>query len=87
MAKFNHRIGKGNGPRKAWDALRNEETLQAAKLAAWYDYHNRSDVLNKIEITPESVATLADVIRRKLDNHAIRSLDQHIQDETTETFI
>lgn len=87
MAKFNHRIGKGNGPRKAWDALRNTEELQAHKLAAWYDYHNKSEVLNKIEITPESVATLADVIRRKLDNHAIRSLDQHIQDETTETFI
>ena len=88
MAKFNHRIGRGNGPRKAWDALRNEEKLQAHKLAAWYDYHNRSDVLNKIEITAESVATLADVIRRKLDNHAIRSLDQHIQDgRTNEVFI
>jgi len=88
MAKFNHRIGRGNGPRKAWDALRNTDKLEAHKLAAWYDYHNKSEVLNKIEITPESVATLADVIRRKLDNHAIRSLDQHIQDgRTNEVFI
>ena len=87
MAKFNHRIGRGNGPRKAWDALRDTDTLEAHKLAAWYDYHNRSDVLNKIEITPESVATLADVIRRKLDNHPIRSLDQHIQDGRNEVFI
>ncbi len=88
MAKFNHRIGKGNGPRKAWDALRNTEELQAHKLAAWYDYHNKGEILNKIEITAESVATLADVIRRKLDNHAIRSLDQHIQDgRTNEVFI
>ena len=88
MAKFNHRIGRGNGPRKAWDALRNTEELQAHKLAAWYDYHNKGEILNKIEITAESVATLADVIRRKLDNHAIRSLDQHIQDgRTNEVFI
>ena len=88
MAKFNHRIGKGNGPRKAWDALRNTDKLEAHKLAAWYDYHNKGEILNKIEITPESVATLADVIRRKLDNHAIRSLDQHIQSgRTNEVFI
>ena len=87
MAKFNHRVGKSNGPRKAWDALRDADKLEAHKLAAWYDYHNRSDVLNKIEITPQSVATLADVIRRKLDNHPIRSLDQHIQDGRNEVFI
>ena len=77
MAKFNHRIGRARGPRKAWVRMGND--LEVAKLAAWNDYHNAgTGRLNKIEITPESVDTLATVIRRKIENIPIRSLDSHL---------
>jgi hypothetical protein len=74
MAKFNHRIGKSKGPRKAWQRM--GDNLEVAKLAAWNDYHNSgTGRLNKIEITPESVDTLATVIRRKIESTPVRSLD------------
>jgi len=74
MAKFNHRIGRARGPRKAWERMGND--LEVAKLAAWHDYHNSgTGRLNKIEITPESIDTLATVIRRKIENTPVRSLD------------
>ena len=74
MAKFNHRIGKSKGPRKAWERM--GDNLEVAKLAAWNDYHNSgTGRLNKIEITPESIDTLATVIRRKIESTPVRSLD------------
>ena len=77
MGKFNHRIGRARGPRKAWERMGND--LEVAKVAAWNDYHNSgAGRLNKIEITPESVDTLATVIRRKIENTPIRSLDAFI---------
>jgi hypothetical protein len=79
MAKFNHRIGCSRGPRKAWERMGSSEGLEVAKVAAWNDYHNAgAGRLNKIEITPESVDTLAMVIRRKIENTPIRSLDTHL---------
>ena len=89
MAKFNHRIGRARGPRKAWERMGSSEGLEVSKVAAWNDYHNAgTGRLNKIEITPESVDTLATVIRRKIENTPIRSLDQHIQSgQTNEVFI
>ena len=74
LGKFNHRIGRARGPRKAWQRMGND--LEVAKLAAWNDYHNAgTGRLNKIEITPESIDTLATVIRRKIENTPVRSLD------------
>ena len=79
MAKFNHRIGRARGPRKAWERMGSSDGLEVAKVAAWNDYHNAgTGRLNKIEITPESVDTLATVIRRKIENTPIRSLDAHL---------
>ena len=79
MAKFNHRIGKARGPRKPWQRMGSSEGLEVAKVAAWNDYHNSgTGRLNKIEITPESVDTLATVIRRKIESLPIRSLDAFI---------
>ena len=80
MAKFNHRIGRSRGPRKAWERMGSSDGwLEVAKVAAWNDYHNAgTGRLNKIEITPESVDTLATVIRRKIENTPIRSLDAFI---------
>ena len=79
MAKFNYRIGRSRGPRKAWERMGSSEGLEVSKVAAWNQYHNAgTGRLNKIEITAESVATLADVIRRKIENTVIRSLDLHI---------
>ena len=86
MAKFNHRIGCSRGARKAWERIGSD--FEIAKVAAWNDYHNAgAGRLNKIEITAESVATLADVIRRKIENTVIRSLDLHITPERNEVFI
>ena len=77
LGKFNHRIGRARGPRKAWERMGND--LEVAKLAAWNDYHNAgTGRLNKIEITPESIDTLATVIRRKIENTPVRSLDAFI---------
>jgi len=74
MAKFNHRIGRSRGPRKAWERMGSD--LEVSKLAAWNDYHNSgTGRLNKIEITPESIDTLATVIRRKIESTPVRSLD------------
>jgi hypothetical protein len=79
MAKFNHRIGRSRGPRKAWERMGSSEGLEIAKVALWNDYHNAgTGRLNKIEITPESVDTLATVIRKKVENTPIRSLDAFI---------
>ena len=80
MAKFNHRIGRARGPRKAWERMGSSDgCLEVAKVAAWNDYHNSgTGRLNKIEITPESIDTLATVIRRKIENTPIRSLDTHL---------
>ena len=80
MAKFNHRIGCSRGPRKAWERMGGSDGwLEVSKVAAWNDYHNAgTGRLNKIEITPESVDTLATVIRRKVENTPIRSLDAFI---------
>ena len=79
MAKFNHRIGCSRGPRKAWERMGTSEGLEVSKVAAWNNYHNAgAGRLNKIEITPESVDTLATVIRRKIENTPIRSLDAHL---------
>lgn len=80
MAKFNHRIGRARGPRKAWERMGSSDgCLEVAKVAAWNDYHNSgTGRLNKIEITPESIDTLATVIRRKIENTPIRSLDTFI---------
>lgn len=79
MAKFNNRIGRSRGPRKAWERMGSSEGFEVAKVAAWNDYHNAGEGrLNKIEITPESVDTLAAVIRRKIENTPIRSLDAHL---------
>ena len=86
MAKFNHRIGCSRGARKAWERIGPD--FEVAKAAAWNDYHNAgAGRLNKIEITAESVATLADVIRRKIENTVIRSLDLHITPERNEVFL
>ena len=86
MAKFNHRIGCSRGARKAWERIGSD--FEIAKVAAWNDYHNAgAGRLNKIEITAESVATLAHVIRRKIENTVIRSLDLHITPERNEVFI
>ena len=79
MAKFNHRIGRARGPRKAWERMGTSEGIEVAKVAAWHDYHNSgAGRLNKIEITPESIDTLATVIRKKIENTPIRSLDAFI---------
>ena len=79
MAKFNHRIGRARGPRKAWERMGTSEGIEVAKVAAWNDYHNSgTGRLNKIEITAESVDTLAAVIRKKIENTPIRSLDAFI---------
>ena len=79
MAKFNHRIGRARGPRKAWERMGSSEGLEVSKVALWNDYHNSgTGRLNKIEITPESIDTLATVIRKKIENTPIRSLDAFI---------
>ena len=76
LGRFNHRVGKYNGSRKPWVGLSGEgDTLQAEKVAAWQAHNSRPDVLNKFEITNESVIALANAIHRRLEAQPIRTLD------------
>lgn len=82
LGKFNHRVGRSNGHRKPWISLLADkdwgtegEELQSAKVAAWAKHNARPDVLNKFEITTNSVAALADAVHRRLEAQPLRTLD------------
>lgn len=76
LGKFNHRVGRSNGPRKPWvNLIGDSDSLESAKVAAWQEYNARADVLNKFEITTNSVAQLADAVHRRLASQPIRTLD------------
>ena len=77
LAKFNRKVGKSNGHRKPWQNMvgLTDDTLETAKVAAWQAHNSRPDVLNKFEITTESVAALSDFILKRLKSQPIRSLD------------
>ena len=76
LAKFNRKVGKSNGHRKPWQNMIGlENTLETAKVAAWQAHNSRPDVLNKFEITTESVAALSGFILKRLKSQPIRSLD------------
>ena len=76
LGRFNHRVGKFNGSRKPWVGLSGEgDTLQAEKVAAWQAHNSRPDVLNKFEISNESVIALANAVHRRIEAQPIRTLD------------
>tara|TARA_R110000744_G_scaffold121733_1_gene226507 strand:+ start:275 stop:1060 length:786 start_codon:yes stop_codon:yes gene_type:complete len=76
LGRFNHRVGKYNGSRKPWVGMVGEgETLQAEKVAAWQAHNSRPDVLNKFEISNESVDALANAVHRRIEVQPIRTLD------------
>ena len=78
LGRFNHRVGKFNGSRKPWVGLSGEgETLQAEKVAAWQEHNARPDVLNKFEISNESVIALANAVHRRIEAQPIRTLDTY----------
>ena len=76
LGHFSRRVGKFNGNRKPWIGLVGDnDTLQAEKVAAWQAHNSRPDVLNKFEITNESVIALANAVHRRLEAQPIRTLD------------
>ena len=76
LGRFNHRVGKFNGNRQPWVGIVGEnETLQAEKVAAWQAHNARPDVLNKFEISTQSVIALTDAIHRRIEAQPIRTLD------------
>lgn len=78
LGRFNHRVGKFNGSRKPWVGLSGEgDTLQTEKVAAWQAYNSRPDVLNKFEISNESVIALANAVHRRIEAQPIRTLDTY----------
>ena len=59
-----------------WVGLSGEgDTLQAEKVAAWQAHNSRPDVLNKFEISNESVIALANAVHRRIEAQPIRTLD------------
>ena len=83
LGKFNHRVGAGNGPRTKWagrEIVSYEGTeITTAKHIAWQKRQNSMKVLNKFEITQESIATLASFIHNRLKNIPFRSLDNIVE--------
>ena len=82
LGRFNHRVGRANGNRQPWIGLSGEgDTLQAEKVAAWQAHNARPDVLNKFEISNESVIALANAVHRRIEAQPIRTLDtfQHLE--------
>ena len=76
LGRFNHRVGRANGNRQPWVGLSGEgDTLQAEKVAAWQAHNSRPDVLNKFEISNESVIALANAVHRRIEAQPIRTLD------------
>jgi len=78
LGRFNHRVGRANGNRQPWIGLSGEgDTLQAEKVAAWQAHNARPDVLNKFEISNESVIALANAVHRRIEAQPIRTLDTY----------
>ena len=83
LGKFNHRVGAKNGARTKWvgrEIVSYDGTkISTAKHIAWQKRQNSMKVLNKFEITQESVATLASFIHNRLKTIPFRSLDNIVE--------
>ena len=83
LAKFNHRVGKANGPRMPWtgrDVIsRDGLEIEPSKIVAWQDRQNSMTVLNKFEISTESMSAIARHIHSRLSNMPMKSLDNAIR--------
>tara|TARA_R110002020_G_scaffold20864_3_gene70712 strand:+ start:854 stop:1648 length:795 start_codon:yes stop_codon:yes gene_type:complete len=83
LGKFNHRVGEKNGGRDRWvgrEIVSYEGTeISTDKHVRWQNRQNNMNVLNKFEVTQESIDALTSFIHNRLKNIPFRSLDNIVE--------
>mgnify|MGYP003147269100 FL=1 len=83
LGKFNHRVGEKNGGRDRWvgrEIVSYEGTeISTDKHVRWQNRQNNMNVLNKFEITQDSIDALTSFIHNRLKTIPFRSLDNIVE--------